>query len=141
MSSDKAPTGDQDGTSRSERWRRGLGIGAGVLGVLMVVISAAWWWGEGVWGGFTPLSPQQAFTDGSFGLELAPLKYFLVMQRLSAKPMGLGRNESWMDHFGLLRRADFNAGQCVKDAPGNLPVGFSVSHRLPGNATPVPVQF
>jgi len=141
MSSDKSPTGDEDGAPWLGRWRRGLGIGAGVLGVLMLGISAAWWWGEGVWGGFTPLSPQQAFTDGSFGLELAPLKYFLVMQQLSAKPMGLEGGKSWRGHFGFLRRPDFNTGQCVKDVPGNLPVGFSVSHRLPGSATPVPVQF
>src|SRR5262249_26690800 len=27
------------------------------------------------------------------------------------------------------------------DAPANLPVGFTVSNRLPGSATPVPLQF
>ena len=133
--------GDQERVPWFRAWRGGLGVGAGALGVLMLAINAAWWWGEGVWGRFTPLTPQQAFTDGSFGLELAPLKYILVMQQLSSKPMGLEDGKVWRDHFGLLRRPDFNTGQCAKDAPGNLPVGFSVSHRLPGNATPVPVQF
>ena len=33
------------------------------------------------------------------------------------------------------------ASTCAADAPANLPVGFSVANRLPGNATPVPVQF
>ena len=72
--------------------------------------------------------PEKAFVDGSFGLELAPLKYFLVMWDISNKTMELQGGERWPQRFGFIERADSNSGKCVKDAPGNLPLGFSVSN-------------
>ena len=121
--------------------RRFAGKAAVVVGAFLLLLSADWWWGEGVWGRFQPLDPAHAFADGSFGLELAPLKYFLVMAELSAKPMGMENPSDLAGHFGFVGRADANTGKCIKDAPGNLPVGFSVSNRLPLSASPVPVKF
>lgn len=114
-----------------------IGYVGGAIGVLLLLASAAWWYGESQWGRFQNLTPAQAFADGDFGLELAPLKYILVAQTISKSALG----NDWVKHFGFLRRSDAVDGVCEKDAPRNLPVGFSVSNRLPGSATPVPVKF
>ncbi len=117
---------------------------AGVVGVLSLALSALWWYGESVWGRNPHLSPEQAFADGSFGLELAPLRYILVADELSKTPLLHGQNGlAWTQRFGFLPRnaAGRKVGACAADAPYNLPVGFSVSRHLPGNATPTPVQF
>ncbi len=116
--------------------RRILAWTSGIIGVLLLVCSVAWWYGETVWSATTVLSDEQAFADGTFGLELAPLKYILVAQSISQNALG----PKWQHRFGFLPR-DGNATACAADAPQNLPVGFGISHRLPGNATPVPVQF
>lgn len=119
--------------------RRVAGYASGVLGLLLLALSAAWWSGEAHWGQYRDLAPEEAFTDGSFGLEMAPLKYMLVADTISAQALRLPGGPSWVARFGFLPR---NAsGPCAKDAPSNLPVGFSVSNRLPGSGTPVPVQF
>jgi RoxA-like, cytochrome c-like len=117
--------------------RRILGYLGGALGILLLIASAAWWYGESQWGEFHRLTPKEAFADGDFGLQLAPLKYFLVAQTVSRTALG----NDWVAHFGFLRRPDAVDGMCVKDAPRNLPVGFSVSNRLQGSATPVPIKF
>ena len=41
---------------------------AGAAGALLLAASALWWRGEASWGRFEPLTPEQAFVDGSFGL-------------------------------------------------------------------------
>src|SRR5208282_1747994 len=117
--------------------RRIVGYFAGVVGVLLLAASAFWWRGEAEWGRFEPLTPEQAFAEGSFGLELAPLKYILVASNVSATALGT----SWIRRFGFLSRKTPAAGACEADAPQNLPVGFTVSNRLPGSATPLPVKF
>lgn len=125
----------------SGRGRQIAGMIACACGLLLLLASGAWWFGESRWGRFEPLSPGQAFADGSFGLELAPLKYILVASKLSGRALELPGGPAWPKRFGLPMRQPASAGTCVADAPANLPVGFSVSHRLPGNATPVPVRF
>ena len=121
-------------------WRT-AGKGLGVVGAACLAVTALWWWREGEWGAFRELSRQEAFVDGSFGLELAPLKFFLAVSGTSAQSMQLSGGQSWSERFGFARREDARTGKCVKDAPYNLPLGFSVSNRLPGSATPVPVKF
>jgi len=116
--------------------RRVVGYLAGAIGVVLFAASLLWFWGEARWGRFTPLTPREAFADGSFGLEIAPLKYILVASSLSNKALG----QDWPRRFGFLSRGNASRG-CVAEAPANLPVGFSVSNRLPGSATPVPVKF
>ena len=128
------------GTAASTAARIG-GVVAGGLGLLLLAASVAWWVGESEWGRYQQRTPEQAFADGTFGLELAPLKYILVSSRLSAAAFELPDHRPWPQRFGFLSRSTPAAGSCEADAPGNLPVGFSVSHRLPGNATPVPVRF
>jgi cytochrome c5 len=123
------------------RLARALGKALAGFGGLFLLLSATWWWREGEWGRFQQLSPEQAFAGGSFGLELAPLKYFLVMPQLSAKPMGIENSPDVAKRFGFAARADASAGKCVADAPQNLPVGFSVSNRMVSTASPVPVKF
>lgn len=117
--------------------RRLIGYLGGAIGILLLLASAAWWYGEGQWNRFQDLTPEQAFADGDFGLQLAPLKYMLVAQTVSKAAFG----NDWVKHFGFLRRRDAVDGLCEKDAPRNLPIGFSVSDRLQGSATPVPVKF
>jgi mono/diheme cytochrome c family protein len=117
--------------------RRILGYLVAALGVLLLLASAAWWYGESQWNRFENLTPAQAFADGDFGLQLAPLKYLLVAQTVSKASLG----DNWVKHFGFLRRRDAADGMCERDAPKNLPVGFSVSNRLQGNVAPVPVKF
>ena len=117
--------------------RRVIGYLAGGIGVLLLIASAAWWYGESEWGRYESLTPEQAFADGDFGLQVAPLKFILVAPTVSQKALG----DSWAQRFGFLRRRDAVDGVCEKDAPRNLPVGFSVSNRLQGNATPVPLKF
>jgi cytochrome c5 len=117
--------------------RRILGYLGAALGILLLLVSAAWWYGESQWNRFQNLTPAQAFADGDFGLQLAPLKYMLVAQTVSKASLG----DNWVKHFGFLRRRDASDAMCVRDAPRNLPVGFSVSNRLQGSATPVPVKF
>ncbi|HXE16401.1 MAG TPA: hypothetical protein VN632_04175 [Stellaceae bacterium] len=117
--------------------RRILGYLAGTVGIVLMLASAAWWYGESQWNRFVDLTPEQAFADGDFGLQLAPLKYILVAQTVSRRALG----DDWVTRFGFLRRSDAVDGMCEKDAPRNLPVGFSISHRLQGNAAPVPVTF
>lgn len=125
----------------SGRGRRIAGLIACAFGLLLLLASGAWWFGESRWGRFEALSPGQAFADGSFGLELAPLKYILVASTVSGRALEQPGGPAWPVRFGLPARRPAPAGRCVADAPGNLPVGFSVSNRLPGNATPVPVRF
>jgi mono/diheme cytochrome c family protein len=125
----------------SGRFRRLVGYAAGLVGALGLAASTAWWIGEGRWGAFQPLTPEQAFADGSFGLEIAPLKYMLVADRISATAFQQPQGPSWPSRFGFLARPDAVASRCAADAPRNLPVGFGVSNRLAGNATPVPVRF
>lgn len=118
--------------------RRIAGYLAGGIGVLLLALSALWWQGESRWGRFVPRTPEQAFADGNFGLELAPLKYILVSSQISGDALG----KKWPERFGFIARATTrDAKPCEADAPANLPVGFSVSNRLAGNATPVPVKF
>jgi hypothetical protein len=117
--------------------RRLAGYLAGAIGIVLFAASLLWFWGEATWGRFTPLTPHQAFADGSFGLEIAPLKYILVASSVSNKALGDG----WPRRFGFLSRPGAPSGLCEADAPANLPVGFSVSNRLPGNATPLPLKF
>ncbi|MGH6980793.1 MAG: hypothetical protein ACREFC_06265, partial [Stellaceae bacterium] len=117
--------------------RRVLGYLGGIVGVVLMLASVAWWYGESQWNRFENLTPEQAFADGDFGLQLAPLKYILVAQTVSAKALG----PDWVKRFGFLRRNDAVDGMCEKDAPRNLPVGFSISHRLQGNVAPVPTMF
>lgn len=114
---------------------------AGGLGLVLLSASALWWYGESKWGGYHSLTPQQAFTDGSFGLELAPLRYILVADKVSATALREKNGPPWPQRFGFLPRGKKGLTPCVADAPDNLPVGFTVSNRLPGNATPVPVKF
>jgi mono/diheme cytochrome c family protein len=123
------------------RGRRIAGMAAGALGLILLLASGAWWFGESRWGRFEALSPEQAFADGTFGLEIAPLKYILVSSTVSGPALQRPGGPPWPERFGLIARHPASAGKCVADAPGNLPVGFSVSNRLPGNATPVPVRF
>ena len=117
--------------------RRVLGYLAGAIGIVLMLASAAWWYGESEWNRFENLTPEQAFADGDFGLQLAPLKYLLVAPTVSKQAFG----DDWVKRFGFLRRNDAVDGMCEKDAPRNLPVGFSISHRLQGNVAPVPVTF
>ena len=113
------------------------GYAAGALGILLGIASILWWTGEARWGGYAELTPEQAFADGTFGLELAPLKYILVASEVSPAAF----ESSWVRRFGFLRRNQDAARACESGAPANLPVGFSVSNRLPGNGTPVPLKF
>jgi hypothetical protein len=116
--------------------RRLVGYVAGAIGALLLGVSALWWYEEGQWGRYVALSPSDAFKDGDFGLQVAPLKYMLVAEVVSKAALA-----GWVDRFGFLQRNDYSAGACENDAPRNLPVGFSVSNRLQGNATPVPLKF
>ena len=83
-----------------------------------------------------PLSTKEAFSDGDFGLQVAPLKYMLVANEVSGAALA-----GWPDRFGFLQRDDTSGSACESEAPRNLPVGFSVSNRLQGSATPVPLKF
>ena len=121
--------------------RRFAGYAAAALGLVLLAISAAWWAGEASWGRFEALTPEQAFADGSFGLELAPLKYILVAGAVSKAALQIRDDQPWPTRFGFLARKDASTRKCEADAPANLPIGFSVSNRLPGNATPLPVKF
>jgi len=75
--------------------RRLVGYLAGAVGVALFAASLLWFWGEARWGRSTPLTPREAFADGSFGLEIAPLKYILVASSLSNKALG----EDWPRRF------------------------------------------
>ncbi|WP_304608577.1 c-type cytochrome [Inquilinus sp. Marseille-Q2685] len=121
--------------------RRIAGTTAGILGALLLLASGAWWFGESRWGRFEPLTPEQAFADGTLGLELAPLKYLLVAGTVSRHALEQQGGPAWPERFGFLPRSPGAEGRCAADAPGNLPVGFGVSNRLPGSASPVPVRF
>lgn len=123
-----------------EKIRTVAGLVMGIMGALLLACSVAWWIKESQWGRFQALTPEQAFADGSFGLELAPLKYLLVIPKLSGstfEPSGT----PWPEKFGFLTRSDAKRSTCVSDAPRNLPVGFSISNNLPGNAAQVPIKF
>lgn len=121
--------------------RRGVGYAAGALGLILLGLSALWWDGEARWGRFEALAPERAFADGTFGLELAPLKFMLVASDVSGRALEMPGGRPWPERFGFIPRPNAGDSRCEGNAPANLPVGFTVSQRLPGNATPVPVKF
>lgn len=111
-----------------------------LLGVLTLLLAASWWWGEARWGRLDPLAPQQAFEEGTLGLELAPLKYMLTLSTVSPQAFDRGDGRSWPRAFGFLLRAQ-SAPACAASGTAALPHGFSIARRLPGSATPIPYEF
>src|SRR5262249_31069088 len=86
------------------------------------------------------LPPEQAFADGTLGLELAPLKYILVASTVSKQALETDGGADWVTRFGFPSRRQPKSRGCEKDAPGNLPLGFGVIRRLPVSAAPVPIK-
>ena len=96
------------------------GYAAGALGILLGIASILWWTGEARWGGYAELTPEQAFADGTFGLELAPLKYILVASEVSPAAF----ESSWVRRFGFLRRNQDAARACRVWRTGQSPGGL-----------------
>lgn len=96
------------------------------------------------------LSPEDAFLRGDIGLEIAPLKYLLVMDdpRLGGDAFMPNQANAapgaWFETFGFIAHADKGASRkppCAESGLGALPFGFTLSRKLPGSGWPFPVTF
>lgn len=96
------------------------------------------------------LSPEEAFLHGDIGLEIAPLKYLLVMddRRLGGQAFTPDGAEAapgaWVETFGFIRRNETDgSGEpvCAESGRDALPFGFALSQKLPGSGWPFPVLF
>lgn len=118
------------------------------IGILALLLTCFWLKKESDWGDGPPLSDAEAFHHGTIGLETLPLKYLLVMEDVSGDQFSFrnGLKRPFTEAYGFIVPPP-PAGKSVCDAhtPDEvrafLPVGFSVTHRLPLSATPSPVQF
>ncbi len=111
------------------------------FGALGLVASALWLWLEAGWTAPQDLSPEDAFKHGTIGLEIAPLKYLLVMDVVSKKAMTNGTGRPWPAAFGFIAAGRKGGKACLSDAAQHLPLGFTTSHLLPGSAAGTPVPF
>lgn len=123
-----------------------LAVGALLLVNLAAFVSAfgtlAWLCAETRWQPQAESTDRDAFMRGSLGLEQFPLKYAVAIEKLSGahfkRGFADGPTRSWSQEFGLL-----DAGRPSGDAgaAAALPVGFVVSHLVPGSANASPVEF
>ncbi len=127
---------------------RALAWMACMLGAVMLLAAGALLGLERRWTPKAEASPEAAFLHGDIGLELAPLKYLLVMDdpRLGGRAFGLADGAApgaWVARFGFIRRADAPADipACAASGRDALPFGFTVTRKLPGSGSPFPVAF
>ena len=117
-----------------------------VLSVLLLLATATWMAAETRWARFDPPTPEYAFAHGTIGLETMPLKYALVIDKLSAPAFHTGREDgrSMWRTYGFIDNP--NAGKdsrpaCLDNAADKVPVGFGVSNFLPVRGVQTPVPF
>jgi hypothetical protein len=118
------------------------------VGILALLLTCFWLKKESDWRSGPPLNEADAFHHGTLGLETLPLKYLVVLDEVSGDQFSFrnGLERPFTQAYGFIVPAA-PAGKSVCDArtPEEartfLPIGFSVSHRLPLSATPSPVQF
>jgi mono/diheme cytochrome c family protein len=74
-----------------------------------------------------PRDAYEYFHYGSIGADIVPLPVFQVLPEMYPDNFHPGDKEAgdWIDQFGFVRRPD--------SKPGDLPVGFTVTHHLPGS--------
>jgi hypothetical protein len=119
-----------------------------VIGILALLLTCFWLKKESDWGDGPPLNDADAFHHGTLGLETLPLKYLLVLDEVSGDQFSFreGTARPFTETYGFIVPPP-PAGKkvCEAQTPDEmrvfLPVGFSVTHRLPQSATPSPVQF
>jgi len=118
------------------------------LSVLVLVLTLFWLKKESDWGSWTPLTEADAFHHGTLGLETLPLKYLLVLEDVSGAQFSFrnGPHRPFTEAYGFITPSpppgkSFCDAQTPDEVRAFLPVGFSVSNRLPQSATPVPLQF
>ncbi len=114
------------------------------VGAVALAASVTWLALERAWSASEPLTPAAAFENGPLGPEFAPLKYVLVMHDVSREAFrrAPGDERPWTQAHGFLTRPDYPSGPiCVENAAKALPVGISISNRLPGNNAPNPLAF
>ena len=126
--------------------RRLLRIGAVAISAVLLVATGLWLYGETRWSRWTPASPEEAFIHGTIGLETLPLKYALVLEEVSGTAFKSGREggRSLWRAYGFLdnpRAGTDDKPACLGNAADKLPVGFSISQRMPAKAFPTPIEF
>jgi len=114
------------------------------VSTLAFAVSLIWLAAEQGWQPRADMGPQEAFRDGTLGLEIMPYKLAAVLDEVAPKAMQrftpdghrVGAKKAWWQNFG------FNAGG--PKTPSDkcpLPLGFTVTKLLPVSAEPVPVDF
>jgi hypothetical protein len=119
-----------------------------VIGVLALALACFWLKKESDWESGATLNDAEAFHHGTLGLETLPLKYLLVLDEVSGDQFSFrnGLNRPFTEAYGfIVPPAPAGKSVCDAQTPDEarafLPVGFSITHRLPLSATPSPVQF
>ncbi|NJM33405.1 MAG: hypothetical protein HC850_00495 [Rhodomicrobium sp.] len=113
-----------------------------MLGLLMLTGAGVLLLLERQWTPQARLSPQEAFLHGDIGLEIAPLKYLLVMDdpRLGGSAFSDGKDDapsgSWVRKFGFIPRPDTKTGApaCLESGLAALPVGSRSAANCPARA-------
>ncbi len=123
-----------------------IGRAAGWLTIIaslaVLGLSAAWLWAEARWATVAALSPEDAFVQGSIGLEAFPLKYAAVMQTLSADSfLTEGQDGSIWEAYGFVTPPATDRPACASNVAEWAPVGVGVSTYVPVTAMQTPVQF
>ncbi len=132
--------------------RKYVNWAAVVVSLVLLIASVAWLYKEAQWAQWSPsgddVQAQQlaAFTYGSIGLEVLPLKYAAVIGTVSrsAYIMGTEDDRSIWDTYGFLPNPAANDDAdplCAVNAEQKLPYGFNVTNYLPKIAQKTPLEF
>lgn len=117
-----------------------------LVSALLLIVTMSWLIGEAQWGRWSPASPEQAFINGAIGLETFPLKYALVLEKVSGSAFRTGREDgrSLWRTYGFLDNPRAGADDkpaCADNAADKLPVGFGLSRAIPVKAFDTPIEF
>ena len=122
-----------------------------VISLVLLAASGGWLYKEAQWAGSAPAGASEAqqfaaFTQGSIGLEVFPLKYAVVLESVSRDAFITDTEDgrSIWETYGFLPNPAANNDQapvCVSNAAQKLPYGFNVTNYLPKSAQKTPQEF
>jgi mono/diheme cytochrome c family protein len=132
--------------------RRGINIGVVVLSLLALVATGTWLWFEHRWSRWSPPDGTAAetgyhsFTKGAFGLEVFPLKFAAVADKVApaAFTTTLEDGRSVWETYGFLpnpKAGELKDPMCQGNAADWLPYGFAITNYLPLSAVQTPLKF
>lgn len=119
-----------------------------LLSFFLILAACVWFWMEGQWAAWDkdgPSStPKDAFVHGPIGLEVFPLKYAAVLDRVSRHAFLRDPEDArsvWEVYGFLPNRESQGRDPCAAHAAQELPHGFAISDYLPLSAIETPVAF